>query len=108
MKSDKNICMMSLFNHATKESVNTVPVHAMQTYQRRRGKAPLILNLRITWSWVVKCTPRPLYLRYQLNTRFSEPQSRRTFSQQTEIPCPRRKSIPGSPNPQPIDLPKLL
>ena len=46
--------MISLFNHATKGSVNTIPVHAMHTYQRRRGKAPLILNLGITWSWVVK------------------------------------------------------
>ena len=43
----------------------------MQTYQSMRGKAPLILNLGITWSLVVKCTPRPLYLRYQLNTQDS-------------------------------------
>jgi hypothetical protein len=35
--------------------------HAMKTYWRSGGTAPLILNFRNRWRWLVSLTARPLY-----------------------------------------------
>jgi len=39
------------------------PLHTLKTYRGRRGKAPLILNICITWISVGNFSSRPLYPR---------------------------------------------
>jgi hypothetical protein len=40
------------------KKLKIVPFRVMKAYRRSRGTAPLILNLRIRWWWVVNFTPR--------------------------------------------------
>ena len=54
-----------------------VPVHALKACRGSRGAAPAILNLGISWIWVVNFRHRPLYSwvipRYLPNVGLGEP-----------------------------------
>jgi len=47
----------------SKKEDNVVPIHTNKTCRRRKGIAPLILNLDTKWRRVVNSHLRPLYLR---------------------------------------------
>ena len=59
-----HVFQMSYFAYSkVKVNGKVLPVHVMKTFRESRGKVPLILNLRTTWSWVANFTPRPFYPR---------------------------------------------
>jgi len=68
---------------------------------RSGGIAPRVLDFGTRWRWVVSFTPRPLYLReclrYSLDRRLGEPESR-----SGKIPSLCRESNPGRPGPNAV------
>jgi hypothetical protein len=72
----KSITFSCYLQHTVKG--RAVPVHTIKAYGGIRGIAPFILDLSITWRFVVQFTPWPLYpgnfLRHQLSRRLSGPQ----------------------------------
>lgn len=57
------------------------PLHTIETQKESGVLTSLILNLRSRWKWVVRLTPRPLYLLgkntlFRLSRRMSGPKSR--------------------------------
>jgi hypothetical protein len=49
------------------EKVRFIPKWAMKT---QRGSRGVVILFSFRWGWVVNATPRPLYLREGLDTRF--------------------------------------
>jgi hypothetical protein len=56
-----------------------------------------ILNLSTWWTWVVSCTPPPLYPRYTLDRRLRGSQIRSGCWDEESNLCPYRESNPGHP-----------
>jgi hypothetical protein len=80
--------------------------HAMKTYFRSRGRAPLILNIVTRWMWMVNFMPHPFYprekgLHYPLGTRLGGPQSRsgRGGEEKNSHRCPLPEIEPRSSSP---------
>jgi hypothetical protein len=63
------MCYWSNVCHKNGEKCRPTLFHAMKAY-RSRGIAPLILNLRTRWRWVVNFMPRPLYPRENAGTQW--------------------------------------
>jgi len=52
-----------IIKRGAKRKKGNVPVNAVKRRRESRGKAPLLLNLGITWKWVGSITTWLLYPR---------------------------------------------
>jgi hypothetical protein len=76
-------------------------VNATKVDSRWRRTAPLILNLRTIWRWVVNFTSRTLYPGTHWMWGWLGPTAGLKVFQNRKISCPCRDTNPGSPSPYP-------
>jgi 8-oxo-dGTP pyrophosphatase MutT (NUDIX family) len=91
------LCYWSNVCHKNGEKCRATLFHAMKAY-RSTGIAPLILNLRTRWRWVVNFTPGPLYPKENAGTHWLRswvgPIAGLDLFEEEEIHCPWQDSNP--------------
>ena len=105
------LCCWSHVCHKNGQKYRTALFHAMEAY-RNRGLAPLILNLRTRWRWMVNFTPQPLYPRENTGIHWLRsgvgPIAGLDLFEEEKIYCPFHNSKPEPSSPCRVPIPTAL